>query len=59
MSGEKLTLRLRDNAFRAMLRQEMGWFDEERNQVGSLTARLASDAAMVKAVSSISNMAVV
>ena len=31
-----------------MLRQEIGWFDEERNSTGSLTTRLADDAAKVQ-----------
>lgn len=33
-----------------MLRQEIGWFDEERNSSGSLTTRLADDAAKVQGV---------
>ena len=34
-----------------MLRQEIGWFDEERNSSGALTTRLASDAGHVQGVS--------
>ncbi|CAH1803157.1 unnamed protein product [Owenia fusiformis] len=48
VAGEKLTMRLRELAFKAMLRQEIGWFDDHKNQVGALTTRLASDASMVK-----------
>ena len=33
-----------------MLRQEIGWFDEERNSTGALTTRLANDAGQVKGV---------
>jgi len=34
-----------------MLRQEMGWHDEERNATGALTTRLANDAGQVQGVS--------
>ncbi|XP_013418888.1 multidrug resistance protein 1 [Lingula anatina] len=47
ISGERLTKRLRHMAFESMLRQEIGWFDEPTNQVGALTARLATDASAV------------
>lgn len=50
ISGESLTMRLRKEAFEAMLRQEMGWFDEERNSTGALCARLSSDAAKIQGV---------
>ncbi|XP_069680452.1 multidrug resistance protein homolog 49 isoform X2 [Periplaneta americana] len=46
--GVRLTERLRIAAFSAMLRQEVGWFDEERNRVGTLCARLSGDAASVQ-----------
>jgi hypothetical protein len=38
-------------AFTAILRQEVGWFDDERNSVGILCARLSGDAASVQGVS--------
>ena len=44
MSGEDLTLKLRDQAFKAMLRQEMGWFDEVTNSTGAITNVLSDDA---------------
>ncbi|CAL8268700.1 unnamed protein product [Lota lota] len=47
-SGELLTRRLRRAGFQAMLRQEVGWFDEPRNSPGALTTRLATDASMVQ-----------
>ena len=50
VSGENLTSRLRSMTFRAMLRQEIGWFDEERNSSGALTTRLSSDAGQVQGV---------
>uniref|UniRef100_A0A671WRE3 ATP-binding cassette, sub-family B (MDR/TAP), member 11a n=1 Tax=Sparus aurata TaxID=8175 RepID=A0A671WRE3_SPAAU len=47
-SGELLTRRLRKLGFQAMLRQEIGWFDDPRNSPGALTTRLATDASMVQ-----------
>ena len=50
VSGENLTSRLRSRSFRAMLRQDIGWFDNERNSTGALTTRLANDASQVQGV---------
>ena len=50
ISGEALTARLRSKSFKAMLRQEMGWHDDERNSTGALTTRLANDAGEVQGV---------
>ncbi|XP_063781222.1 ATP-dependent translocase ABCB1-like [Pseudophryne corroboree] len=47
-AGEILTKRLRLMAFKAMLRQEMGWFDDKKNSTGALTTRLATDASQVQ-----------
>ncbi|KAJ7408592.1 Multidrug resistance protein 1A [Willisornis vidua] len=47
-AGEILTMRLRFMAFKAMLRQDMGWFDNTKNSTGALTTRLANDASQVK-----------
>uniref|UniRef100_A0A8C4ZX91 Bile salt export pump n=1 Tax=Gadus morhua TaxID=8049 RepID=A0A8C4ZX91_GADMO len=47
-SGELLTRRLRRLGFRAMLGQEIGWFDDHRNSPGALTTRLATDASQVQ-----------
>ncbi|XP_048881337.1 ATP-dependent translocase ABCB1 isoform X27 [Brienomyrus brachyistius] len=47
-SGELLTMRLRSQCFRAMMGQEIGWFDDSRNAVGVLTTKLATDASLVK-----------
>ncbi|KAM9310241.1 ATP-dependent translocase ABCB1-like [Pholidichthys leucotaenia] len=47
-SGEVLTMKLRLWAFKAMLRQDLGWFDHPKNSVGALTTRLATDAAQVQ-----------
>lgn len=48
VAGEYLTERLRGLAFRAMLRQELGWFDDKANGTGSLCARLSGDASAVQ-----------
>ncbi|XP_036452536.1 ATP-dependent translocase ABCB1 isoform X2 [Colossoma macropomum] len=47
-SGEILTMRLRSQAFKAILRQEIAWFDDHNNAVGILTTKLATDASLVK-----------
>uniref|UniRef100_A0A5F9DE63 ATP binding cassette subfamily B member 1 n=1 Tax=Oryctolagus cuniculus TaxID=9986 RepID=A0A5F9DE63_RABIT len=47
-AGEILTTRLRSMAFRAMLRQDMSWFDDHKNSTGALSTRLATDAAQVQ-----------
>ncbi|XP_029635962.1 ATP-dependent translocase ABCB1-like [Octopus sinensis] len=48
ISGEKLTLKLRAGLFKAILRQEISWFDKEINNTGVLCSRLAVDSARVK-----------
>lgn len=55
-SGELLTRRLRKIGFQAMLRQEIGWFDDPNNSPGALTTRLATDASMVQGVSMTANI---
>ncbi|CAM5112321.1 unnamed protein product [Natator depressus] len=47
-AGEILTMRLRFMAFKAMLRQDISWFDDPKNSTGALTTRLANDASQVK-----------
>ncbi|CAG8455912.1 13526_t:CDS:10 [Dentiscutata erythropus] len=47
LSGEKLTKRLRSMTFEALLKQEIGFFDDENNGTGILTSRLATDATKV------------
>ena len=51
VAGEKLTKRIRLRTFQAILRQEIGWFDDHRHSTGALTTRLAVDASEVKGVS--------
>ncbi|XP_039044114.1 ABC transporter B family member 20-like isoform X3 [Hibiscus syriacus] len=47
--GEKMTERVRRMMFSAMLRNEVGWFDNEENSVDNLSMRLANDATFVRA----------
>ncbi|CAH2103160.1 unnamed protein product [Euphydryas editha] len=47
-AGLKMTTRLRQQYFSALLRQEIGFFDKETNTVGALCARLSGDAAEVQ-----------
>lgn len=53
MSGERLTMRIRRKMFRAMLSQEMGWYDDKVNGVGAICARLSGEAASVQGVSAV------
>jgi len=48
ISAERMTKQLRAASFRAMLRQEMAYFDEKKNSVGALSTRLATEATLVK-----------
>ncbi|XP_030385210.1 multidrug resistance protein homolog 65 isoform X2 [Scaptodrosophila lebanonensis] len=47
-AGVWLTTRMRALAFKSMVSQEIGWFDDEKNSVGALSARLSGDAAGVQ-----------
>lgn len=46
--GENLTTRVRRMMLSAILRNEVGWFDDEENNSSLLAARLATDATDVK-----------
>lgn len=48
IAGESLTSRLRGLTFQSILKQEIGWFDQDSNNVGALCARLSGDAASVQ-----------
>jgi ATP-binding cassette subfamily B (MDR/TAP) protein 1 len=52
ISGENLTRRLRSQGFKSMLSQDISWFDEPKNNVGTLCTRLAVEAAAVQGVNS-------
>ncbi|KAM4688619.1 ATP-binding cassette sub-family B member 5-like [Discoglossus pictus] len=47
-SGEELTMRLRQMSFKAMLHQEIAWFDDKKHNTGALTTRLATDTSEVQ-----------
>ncbi|KAF7814001.1 ABC transporter B family member 19-like [Senna tora] len=49
-AGTKLTLRVRDLLFRAILKQEPGWFDFEENSNGVLVSRLSIDCVSFRSV---------
>ena len=51
MSGENLTKRLRSVTFKAILSQEIGFFDKQENNVGVLCTKLATEASAVQGVS--------
>ncbi|KAI9481192.1 MAG: P-loop containing nucleoside triphosphate hydrolase protein [Benjaminiella poitrasii] len=42
-AGERYTKRLRADVFRAFMKQEIGFFDDEDNSLGALTSKLAID----------------
>lgn len=48
--GERLTLRLRKKMFKAMLRNEMGWFDDVNNTSTMLASQLESEASLLRTV---------
>ncbi|KAJ2992289.1 GTPase-activating protein, partial [Globomyces sp. JEL0801] len=53
LASEYLTERLRKSMFRAILNQEIGYFDDDRNSTGSLTSNLSTDAQRVQGVSGV------
>ncbi|KAL8172117.1 hypothetical protein V2J09_023921 [Rumex salicifolius] len=48
LMGERITTRVRLLMFSAMLSNEIGWFDLDENNIGSLTSILAADATLVR-----------
>lgn len=48
LSGVHLTTRVRSLLFTSILKQDMGWFDQESNSVGSLSTKLSLDAANIQ-----------
>src|SRR5947209_4382771 len=48
LSGERLTKRLRTITFQALIKQEVAFFDDEKNGTGILTSKLATDATKVQ-----------
>lgn len=48
--GERLTLRVREMMFTAILKNEIGWFDETTNTSSMLSSRLESDATLMRTI---------
>ncbi|KAF9617407.1 hypothetical protein IFM89_036328, partial [Coptis chinensis] len=48
--GERLTLRTREMMFAAILRNEIGWFDDTNNSSSILSSRLEADATLLRTV---------
>ncbi|PKI46864.1 hypothetical protein CRG98_032675 [Punica granatum] len=48
--GERLTLRVRERMFAAILKNEIGWFDDMNNASGMLSSRLETDATLLRTV---------
>ncbi|KAJ6426959.1 hypothetical protein OIU84_022539 [Salix udensis] len=48
--GERLTLRVREMMFSAILRNEIGWFDDFNNTSSMLASRLESDATLLRTI---------
>lgn len=46
-AGARLTRVIRNEAFESLLRQEVGFYDADGHSIGTITARLATDAADV------------
>ena len=51
MAGEKLTLRMRQQAYWSMLRQDQEWFDMPKHKVSYLTTLLSKGASLVQGAS--------
>jgi ATP-binding cassette subfamily B (MDR/TAP) protein 1 len=50
--AENLTLRVRNDLFNKILRMPLKWFDEPKNNPGTLSARLAVDANLINGLTS-------
>ncbi|KAJ3680674.1 hypothetical protein LUZ60_016952 [Juncus effusus] len=48
--GERLTLRVREKMFAAILKNEIGWFDDTSNTSSMLSSRLESDATLLRTI---------
>ncbi|XP_073219421.1 ABC transporter B family member 2-like isoform X2 [Cicer arietinum] len=48
--GERLTLRVREIMFSAILKNEISWFDDTRNTSSMLSSRLETDATLLKTI---------
>ncbi|GMI17574.1 hypothetical protein TrLO_g3918 [Triparma laevis f. longispina] len=48
--GERLTTRLRGDLFRSIMRQDIAYFEDEKNSVTALNSRLSTDVKLVRLV---------
>ncbi|XP_028802926.1 ABC transporter B family member 2 isoform X2 [Neltuma alba] len=48
--GERLTLRVREMIFSAILKNEIGWFDDTNNTSSMLSSRLEADATLFRTI---------
>lgn len=48
LAGGWLTTRIRSSSYKSIISQDVSWFDDEKNSVGALSARLSGDAANVE-----------
>ncbi|WCJ29141.1 ABC transporter B family member 2 [Euphorbia peplus] len=48
--GERLTFRVRENLFSAILKNEIGWFDDMNNTSSMLASRLEADATLLRSM---------
>ncbi|KAL3312167.1 hypothetical protein Ciccas_009248 [Cichlidogyrus casuarinus] len=51
--GEAVVKSLRSQLFRALLKQEMAWFDRQENQPGKLVSRLATEVSQISDVTGV------
>ena len=52
-SGEELTMRMQKLTYSAILRQEIGYFDDETNSIGNLITRLSTDVSSLKGMTGV------
>ncbi|KAB5591755.1 Leptomycin B resistance protein pmd1 [Ceratobasidium theobromae] len=53
VTAARLTSKLRSLSFRAILRQDIGWFDEDKHSTGALTSKLSDNPQKVSSLAGI------
>lgn len=46
-AGEQISMKLREQLFKSLIRREIAFFDDEKNAIGTLTTRLSDDSRIV------------
>ncbi|KAF8746719.1 P-loop containing nucleoside triphosphate hydrolase protein, partial [Rhizoctonia solani] len=59
MTASRLTSKLRTLSFRAILRQDIGWFDEDKHSTGALTSTLSDNPQKVNGLAGVTLGAIV